>query len=142
MAYVINSIGQARYSPTDTLFVPVWSSEADELVLDRDARDRMTRILLSLAGDEVRFTTALESKREGVSKVMVLTYMTNPSGGEWISPEPFGLQDAYAASVASLRKQEARTEAFGATPIWVVPHKVDERKVVQYLPRTAYLANE
>lgn len=136
LAYVINAIGQVRYGPGEVLFYPVWNKAADDLVMSQQERDRMTARLRSLEASGLRFVRAIESKREGVIKVMVLTFMNTPSGGEWVSPEPVGVVDAFTASLTGLRPVGGLSTE---TPVWLIPYKVDERKVVQYLPESALL---
>jgi len=135
MAYVINAIGQVRYGAANTLVFPVWDKSADELVMTPQEQQKMTRELRAFATHGLQLASAIERSREGVVKVMILTYTNDTPEGEWVSPEPFAVVDALTASIAGLRP--AVEYSNGNNPIWVPPYKVDGRTVVRYLTEAA-----
>lgn len=130
MAYFINAIGQATYGPASTLIYPVWDQAGDQLTMTPAEQQRMTRKLRALSNYGVRVASAIEAKREGVVKVMVLTFMNDTPEGEWVSPEPFGVIDALTASIIGLRPSGEYTHS--SNPLHIPPYRMGGTTVARY----------
>lgn len=130
MAYIVNSIGQTLYGPSSMLVYPVWDQAGDEFCLEPAEQQRITRLLRSYGSLGVRFASALESNRDGVPRVMVLTRVEDAIEGEWVSHEVFTAIDAITASVIGLTP--GAQYPVPANPFWVPPYRVGDLTVARY----------
>lgn len=136
-AYVLNGVGQVVYGTAGTLIYPSWEPAGDAFVMTPSEALAMTGKIRSLQQFGVKSIRAMEKNREGVIKVMVLTWMNDNLEGEWVSPEPFGIVDALTASLAGLRPSSDYTRP--DNPLWILPYRVDGTRVTRYIHEASML---
>lgn len=153
---VLSSIGQARVGTGEILIKPVWDQQADDLTLQKEERDLITRELRS-ACSAIGIRTMLEmsSDIDGHYQTMVLVNV--PSLNEWWHHDPIKREDAAAALIAGITPVTQVTRGAGGAeyavvdvsslasslaqlPIWVPEYRMERRVVVRYLTEVSKLA--
>lgn len=152
---VISSIGETRVHSTETLVYPVWKSSADELVIDKERRDFITRQLRSACSTlGLSVHDAISKDVDGHHQMMILIYL--PDVQEWWTRTPTTREDAAASMVLGSKPvRNVRRERGGAVyedvdleplataltqlPVWMPDLRMERQVVVRYLSELAKL---
>jgi len=149
MHSVLSSVGEVRFGDSGPRIYPLWDTGADDLVLNRDERDMVTRKLRAAYQQcGIKYENAISADREGHQKVMILAYL--PEEGKWVAGEPFSLQDATAHACLGITPvtqvtsgrvgpdymavdMDALATHLAQVPFWVPNMQFKRRTVMQYL---------
>jgi len=152
---VLSSIGNVRVGTGEIIIKPLWATEADDLVIEKSERDRITRELRSACGQlNIRVLGEISSDLDGHHATMVLVYL--PMYGEWWSDSAVKREDAAAALLSGVTPvQNVVRGTHGAEyaivdtndvashllniPTWTPEYKMDKQVVVRYLNEMAKL---
>jgi len=152
---LLSSLGVVRINGGEITCKPVWAPEANDLVLAKDERDRVTRELRS-ATSALGITTFPDMSRdpEGRHAVMVLTNI--PELGEWWHDSPISREDAHSSMVLGLRSvsnvrrgsggaeysvvdTSALAQALTAMPFWIPEYRMERRVILRFTSEAAKL---
>lgn len=132
LATIVAAVGEVRMDPPGILVRPALSNNIDGLVLSRQEWDRVSRKLRALRPLGIKMVDALESKREGVVRVMSLTAIGEDEVTEWVSNTPFSAADAWIASAAGLRTDVDMDRVFSSNPLFVPPYRMGKTEIVAF----------
>jgi hypothetical protein len=153
---LLSSLGEVRINGGEIVYKPVWAPEANDLILTKEERDRVTRHLRSaLSALGLNVFPDMSRDREGRHSVMVLTYV--PTLGEWWGDTPISREDAHSAMLLGLNPvtgvmrgssgaeytvvdTSAMAQALGAMPLWIPEYRMERRVVIRFTSEAAKLA--
>lgn len=153
---LLAGIGEVTIGSGDVKVYPVWSKEADDLVLTLEERDVVTRNLrAAFSSVNVPFHTAIPADRDGDFTVMTMTYF--PHLEEWWSNEAISRENAATNMLLGLTPvtverlprsaeytvvdTEQLAAALASLPVWVPDLAMHRRVIVRYLVEMARLAS-
>lgn len=153
---LLSSLGVVRINGNEIVYKPVWAPEANDLVLEKEERDWVTRHLKS-ATTALGIQTLPDMSRdmEGRHSVMVLTNI--PSIGEWWFDNPISREDAHSSMMLGITPITTPTRgqggaeysvvdtsalalALGAMPIWIPEYRMERRVITRFISEAAKLA--
>jgi len=152
---VLSSVGRTRFGTSDVSVFPIWDKDSDELVLQVDERDFVTRHLRAAASQlGINLHSAISADLEGHRQTMILVYI--PELGEWWSKEPFAREDAAASLLVGATPVRQLTRGSGGAeyvivdteqvataltqlPLWMPDLRMERQVVVRYITDMAAL---
>lgn len=132
LATIVAAIGEVRVDPPGILVRPAIASGAQDLVLTRGEWDRVGRSLRALRPLGIKMVDALESKKDGLARVMSLTAIGEQETVEWVSTSPFSATDAWIASACGLRTDVDYGRLISSHPLMVPPYRMGRAEIVAF----------
>lgn len=130
MANVVAAIGNVRLDKPGVSIVPRLAEGAQAWFLSRAEWQDVSAELLSLEPRGIRFAHAIESKREGIARVMTLTAIGEDEVVEFVSHEPFTPVDAWIAASSGLRPAVPAMATLPLNPFWTPPYFMERAEFV------------
>lgn len=132
LATIVAALGEVRMDPPGVIIRPRLAPGAENLVLSREDWDRISRSLRALRPLGIKMVDALESKKDGIPRVMSLTAIGEDETVEWVSTTPFSATDAWIASACGLRTDIDMSRIFSSHPLMVPPYQMGAAEIVAF----------